>query len=145
MKVVSKMSFRRPRTRPEPPKEVEVMVASPCPVFRFCTPPAESFLFPVAGVVADVVLQPVDLPENQVANVTLAPAKGEGQAWVTQLVENDKPVKSPFLGEVAAGDLVAVKVEGPISGVHVGLMFYPGLSLNGYETKRAKAKEDAGS
>ena len=139
MKTPSKMSFRRPRTVVEPPKEIEVFLAAPSPVFLRAIDLAPgapySILFPRDGVVADITVRTQGLPEGETASVTIVP---EGSTVTgTRLIVGKETAVIDFTFAVKKGALVFVELDKPVPVLHVSFMYYPGASPEQLE----KAKE----
>ncbi|MBE3038367.1 MAG: hypothetical protein IMZ62_06105 [Chloroflexi bacterium] len=144
MKTPSKMSFRRPRTVVEPPKEIEVFLAAPSPVFLRATDLAPgapySILFPRDGVVADITVRAQGLTGGDTASITIVP---EGSTVTgTRLVVGNESGSIDFTFAVKKGALVFVELDKPVPVLHLSFFYYPGASPEQLE----KAKEkNAGS
>lgn len=136
MKNPSKISFRRPRTVVEPPKEILEWVASPSLVWGYCPAPTILIPFPDSGVVADLEVRFVGGTKDSQASITFTP---EGKQVISHKLTGPAQEKLSMDGsiEVKKGEDITVTVEGA-TGAYVSFMFYRGMTPQGYEKDKKK-------
>jgi len=142
MKTPSKMSFRKPRTVVEPPKEIEVFLAAPSPVFlrgKDIAPGSPySIPFPRDGVVADITVRCSGLGKDETVNITIVP---EGATVTgTRLVVGNESGSIDFTFAVKKGVMVFIEADKLVPALHLSFMYYPGASAE--QVEAAKEKKD---